>query len=207
MVTVPMVKAWPLTPTSVAETVDRRGTAQWQIDAAQPWSVQGFVSKFWISQEVDKPTLNQQYWAVFSRNSMPRDGKTGEMEWDYNWRIIDGGWGLEKTEAESRALQLNAQMPASPPIQTAEPANTPPVQGTSATGAISKYGREELIVRQSVGKMVSSIIAAGVLTVYDFDRWLTYYYSVIVGDEDTKETFEKGGEDASISDAVQDESS
>ena len=62
-------------------------------------------------------------------------------------------------------------------------------------------------MRQSVGKMVSSIIAAGVLSVYDFDRWLTYYYSVIVGDEDTKETFEKGGEDASISDAVQDESS
>ena len=110
---IPMVKAWALTPTSVAETMSSRPGPdgnpgmQWQLDAAQPWSPQGFVSKFWLPQTEEKPTLNQQYWAVFRRPAQPRAGKDGTADWDYNWRIIEGGWNLTMDNAMNMANTMN----------------------------------------------------------------------------------------------------
>ena len=196
---IPMVKAWALVPTSVAETMSSRPgpdgnpSMQWQLDAPQPWSPQGCVSKFWIPQTEEKPTLNQQYWAVFRRPAAPRAGKDGTADWDYNWRIIEGGWNLTMDNAMSTATTMNdsapppPQIPQSPATGTSQPAPQP--QGRSP------YTKDELIVRQVAGKIAGDMISKAVIMPENFAEWLEHYYRIMMGypqeeesDADTSET-------------------
>jgi len=186
---VPMAQAWPLTPTSVAETLSTRTGAdgqpipQWQLDAVQPWSTNGYVSKFWIPQSEEKPTLNQQYWAVFTRRSQPNTGKTGDMAWDYNWRIVDGGWGKSQEEATAVATQLNSSMPATAPL----PVNTGGAQQPQQPMGKSPYTKDELIVRQVAGKIAGGMIEKQVIMPENFAEWLELYYNIMMG-------YDAGGE-------------
>ena len=183
---IPMVKAWALTPTSVAETMSSRpgpdGNAamQWQLDAAQPWSPQGFVSKFWIPQTEEKPTLNQQYWAVFRRPAQPRAGKDGSADWDYNWRIIEGGWNLTMDNAMSMAVTMNESAP--PPQMPPPQANGTPAQPqTQQPQGRSPYTKDELIVRQVAGKIAGDMIAKQIIMPENFAEWTDVYYRIMMG--------------------------
>ena len=196
---IPMVKAWALVPTSVAETMSSRPgpdgnpSMQWQLDAPQPWSPQGFVSKFWIPQTEEKPTLNQQYWAVFRRPAAPRAGKDGTADWDYNWRIIEGGWNLTMDNAMSTATTMNDSAPPPPQIPQSPAPGTP--QPAPQPQGRSPYTKDELIVRQVAGKIAGDMISKAVIMPENFAEWLEHYYRIIMGypqegenDADTSET-------------------
>jgi len=197
---IPMVKAWALVPTSVAETMSSRpgpdgnASMQWQLDAPQPWSPQGFVSKFWIPQTEEKPTLNQQYWAVFRRPAQPRAGKDGTADWDYNWRIIEGGWNLAMDNAMSMANTMNESAPPPQiiPNQTNGAQQQAPQQQPQGR---SPYTKDELIVRQVAGKIAGDMISKAVIMPENFAEWLEHYYRIMMGypqegenDADTSET-------------------
>jgi hypothetical protein len=197
---IPMVKAWALVPTSVAETMSSRpgpdgnASMQWQLDAPQPWSPQGFVSKFWIPQTEEKPTLNQQYWAVFRRPAQPRAGKDGTADWDYNWRIIEGGWNLAMDNAMSMANTMNesAPVPQIIPTQANGAQQQAPQQQPQGR---SPYTKDELIVRQVAGKIAGDMISKQIIMPENFAEWTERYYRNIMGypqegesDADTSET-------------------
>jgi len=197
---IPMVKAWALVPTSVAETMSSRpgpdgnASMQWQLDAPQPWSPQGFVSKFWIPQTEEKPTLNQQYWAVFRRPAQPRAGKDGTADWDYNWRIIEGGWNLTMDNAMSMANTMNESAPPPQiiPNQTNGAQQQAPQQQPQGR---SPYTKDELIVRQVAGKIAGDMISKQIIMPENFAEWTERYYRNIMGypqegesDADTSET-------------------
>jgi hypothetical protein len=187
---IPMVKAWSLTPTSVAETMSSRPGPdgnpgmQWQLDAAQPWSPQGFVSKFWIPQTEEKPTLNQQYWAVFRRPAQPRAGKDGSADWDYNWRIIEGGWNLAMDNALSMATAMNE---SAPPPQMPLPQGNPAPQLAQQPQWRSPYTKDELIVRQVAGKIAGYLVSSTVIMPENFEEWTDRYYRIIMGYPDEGE--------------------
>ena len=195
---IPMVKAWALTPTSVAETMSSRPGPdgnpgmQWQLDAAQPWSPQGFVSKFWLPQTEEKPTLNQQYWAVFRRPAQPRAGKDGTADWDYNWRIIEGGWNLTMDNAMNMAHTMNERAPVPQIIPTGPQQTAPQTQQPQGR---SPYTKDELIVRQVAGKIAGDMITKQIIMPENFAEWLERYYRIVMGypfegesDADTSET-------------------
>ena len=197
---IPMVKAWALVPTSVAETMSSRpgpdgnASMQWQLDAPQPWSPQGFVSKFWIPQTEEKPTLNQQYWAVFRRPAQPRAGKDGTADWDYNWRIIEGGWNLVMDNAMSMANTMNESAPPPQiiPNQTNGAQQQAPQQQPQGR---SPYTKDELIVRQVAGKIAGDMISKQIIMPENFAEWTERYYRNIMAypqegesDADTSET-------------------
>ena len=197
---IPMVKAWALVPTSVAETMSSRPGPdgnpgmQWQLDAPQPWSPQGFVSKFWLPQTEEKPTLNQQYWAVFRRPAQPRAGKDGTADWDYNWRIIEGGWNLTMDNAMSMATTMNESAPPPQiiPNQTNGAQQQAPQQQPQGR---SPYTKDELIVRQVAGKIAGDMITKQIIMPENFAEWLERYYRIVMGypfegesDADTSET-------------------
>ena len=197
---IPMVKAWALVPTSVAETMSSRpgpdgnASMQWQLDAPQPWSPQGFVSKFWLPQTEEKPTLNQQYWAVFRRPAQPRAGKDGTADWDYNWRIIEGGWNLTMDNAMSMANTMNesAPVPQIIPTQANGAQQQAPQQQPQGR---SPYTKDELIVRQVAGKIAGDMITKQIIMPENFAEWTERYYRNIMGypqegesDADTSET-------------------
>ena len=183
---IPMVKAWALTPTSVAETMSSRPgpdgnvAMQWQLDAAQPWSPQGFVSKFWIPQTEEKPTLNQQYWAVFRRPAQPRAGKDGSADWDYNWRIIEGGWNLTMDNAMNMATAMNENAPP-PPMPTPQVNGTPTQPQPQQPQGRSPYTTDELIVRQVAGKIAGNMISKQVIMPENFAEWTEVYYRIMMG--------------------------
>ena len=183
---IPMVKAWALTPTSVAETMSSRPGPdgnpgmQWQLDAAQPWSPQGFVSKFWIPQTEEKPTLNQQYWAVFRRPAQPRAGKDGSADWDYNWRIIEGGWNLTMDNAMNMATAMNENAPP-PPMPTPQVNGTPTQPQPQQPQGRSPYTKDELIVRQVAGKIAGDMISKQVIMPENFAEWTEVYYRTMMG--------------------------
>ena len=183
---IPMVKAWALTPTSVAETMSSRPGPdgnpgmQWQLDAAQPWSPQGFVSKFLIPQTEEKPTLNQQYWAVFRRPAQPRAGKDGSADWDYNWRIIEGGWNLTMDNAMNMATAMNANAPP-PPMPTPQVNGTPTQPQPQQPQGRSPYTKDELIVRQVAGKIAGDRISKQVIMPENFAEWTEVYYRIMMG--------------------------
>ena len=183
---IPMVKAWALTPTSVAETMSSRPGPdgnpgmQWQLDAAQPWSPQGFVSKFWIPQTEEKPTLNQQYWAVFRRPAQPRAGKDGSADWDYNWRIIEGGWNLTMDNAMNMATAMNENAPP-PPMPTPQVNGTPTQPQPQQPQGRSPYTTDELIVRQVAGKIAGNMISKQVIMPENFAEWTEVYYRIMMG--------------------------
>ena len=196
---IPMVKAWALTPTSVAETMSSRPGPdgnpgmQWQLDAAQPWSPQGFVSKFWIPQTEEKPTLNQQYWAVFRRPAQPRTGKDGSADWDYNWRIIEGGWNLVMDNAMSMATAMNESAPPPPPMNGAQPQQ--PQQQPQQPQGRSPYTKDELIVRQVAGKIAGEMISNQIIMPENFAEWTEVYYRIMMGYPlDTPRQFEGEGD-------------
>ena len=197
---IPMVKAWALTPTSVAETMSSRPgpdgnpSMQWQLDAPQPWSPQGFVSKFWIPQTEEKPTLNQQYWAVFRRPAQPRAGKDGTADWDYNWRIIEGGWNLTMDNAMNMANTMNESAPVPQIIPTQANGAQQQALQQQPQGR-SPYTKDELIVRQVAGKIAGDMISSTVIMPENFAEWLEHYYRIMMGypqegenDADTSET-------------------
>ena len=183
---IPMVKAWALTPTSVAETMSSRPgpdgnvAMQWQLDAAQPWSPQGFVSKFWIPQTEEKPTLNQQYWAVFRRPAQPRAGKDGSADWDYNWRIIEGGWNLTMDNAMNMATAMNENAPP-PPMPTPQVNGTPTQPQPQQPQGRSPYTKDELIERQVAGKIAGDMISKQVIMPENFAEWTEVYYRIMMG--------------------------
>ena len=198
---IPMVKAWALTPTSVAETMSSRpgpdGTVamQWQLDAAQPWSPQGFVSKFWIPQTEEKPTLNQQYWAVFRRPAQPRTGKDGTADWDYNWRIIEGGWNLTMDNAMSTATTMND---SAPPPQIPQPPVGGGQQPAPQPQGRSPYTKDELIVRQVAGKIAGDMISKQVIMPENFAEWTEVYYRIMMGYPQEGEDFADTSETADV---------
>ena len=199
---IPMVKAWALTPTSVAETMSSRPGPdgnpgmQWQLDAAQPWSPQGFVSKFWIPQTEEKPTLNQQYWAVFRRPAQPRTGKDGSADWDYNWRIIEGGWNLVMDNAMSMATAMNESAPPPPPMNGAQPQQ--PQQQPQQPQGRSPYTKDELIVRQVAGKIAGEMISKQIIMPENFAEWTEVYYRTMMGYPQEGEDFADTSETADV---------
>ena len=153
---------------------------QWQLDAAQPWSPQGFVSKFWIPQTEEKPTLNQQYWAVFRRPAQPRAGKDGSADWDYNWRIIEGGWNLTMDNAMNMATAMNENAPP-PPMPTPQVNGTPTQPQPQQPQGRSPYTKDELIVRQVAGKIAGDMISKQVIMPENFAEWTEVYYRIMMG--------------------------
>jgi hypothetical protein len=198
---IPMVKAWALTPTSVAETMSSRPGPdgnpgmQWQLDAPQPWSPQGFVSKFWIPQTEEKPTLNQQYWAVFRRPAQPRTGKDGTADWDYNWRIIEGGWNLTMDNAMSTATTMND---SAPPPQTPQPPVGGGQQPAPQPQGRSPYTKDELIVRQVAGKITGDMISKQIIMPENFAEWTEVYYRIMMGYPQEGEDFADTSETADM---------
>jgi hypothetical protein len=186
---IPMVKAWPITPTSVAETMssrpgpDGQPGMQWQLDAAQPWSPQGYVSKFWIPQTEEKPTLNQQYWAIFRRPQLPREGKSADAEWNYNWRIVEGAWNLTMENAMNGAVEMNknapsqTQAPQAPSMQTVLGGR----QQLAPQSNNCQYTKDELIVRQVAGKIAGDMIVGQQIMPEHFAEWVERYYRIMMG--------------------------
>lgn len=198
---IPMVKAWALTPTSVAETMSSRPGPdgnpgmQWQLDAAQPWSPQGFVSKFWLPQTEEKPTLNQQYWAVFRRPAQPRAGKDGTADWDYNWRIIEGGWNLTMDNAMNMANTMNESAPVPQIIPNGTQQSAPQTQQPQGR---SPYTKDELIVRQVAGKIAGDMITKQIIMPENFAEWLERYYHIMMGYSFEGEDFADTSEAADV---------
>ena len=198
---IPMVKAWALTPTSVAETMSSRPgpdgnpCMQWQLDAAQPWSPQGFVSKFWLPQTEEKPTLNQQYWAVFRRPAQPRAGKDGTADWDYNWRIIEGVWNLTMDNAMNMANTMNESAPVPQIIPNGTQQSAPKTQQPQGR---SPYTKDELIVRQVAGKIAGDMITKHIIMPENFAEWLERYYHIMMGYSFEGEDFADTSEAADV---------
>ena len=181
----PMVVAYPLTVTRVSEDAEQGGQkrAQWCMDAGQPWSTQGYASKFWILQsyngeDVEQPEKDKTYWACFARNPQPTKPEyDGTREWMFRWRVVDGTFGLTEQDATAKATEMSAVAP--PPQITSSGGGGSPQPQTPLGN--SPYTTEELIVRQVAGKIAGDMIAAQVIMPENFAEWMEYYYLIMRG--------------------------
>ena len=202
----PMVAAYPLTVTRVSEDEEPGGQkrAQYCMDASQPWSPQGYASKFWILQahngtEVEKPVKDKTYWACFARNPQPtKEDYDGTLAWMYRWRVVDGTFGIPEQEAIDKAADMAA---VAPPPQINNNG------GSSAGSALSQvplgnspYTKDELIVRQVAGKIAGNMVAAQVIMPENFAEWLEHYYKIMMGytSEPEGENNDNAGETADV---------
>ncbi len=205
----PMVAAYPLTVTRVSEDEEPGGQkrAQYCMDASQPWSPQGFASKFWILQEyngteVEKPVKDKTYWACFSRQPQPtKPDFDGTRDWMYRWRVVDGTFGMTEQEAIDKAEAMAAVAPA-PQVH-----NNGGGGGGGGGGGHpqvplgnSLYTKDELIVRQVAGKIAGDMIASQVIMPENFAEWLEHYYKIMMGytSEPEGETNDNAGETADV---------
>ena len=184
----PMVAAYPLTVTRVSEDEENSGQkrAQWCMDASQPWSPQGFASKFWILQEyngtaVEKPVKDTAYWACFSRQPQPTKSEfDGTRDWMYRWRVVDGTFGISQQEAIDKAAEMAAIAPA-PQINNSGGGN-----------------RDELIVRQVAGKIAGDMIAAQIIMPENFAEWSERFYRIMMGYAEEGDSNDNAGETAEV---------
>ena len=203
----PMVAAYPLTVTRVSDDVEPGGQKreQYCMDANQPWSPREFNSKFWILQEyngvaVEKPVKDQTYWACFSRKPQPsKEEFDGTRDWMYQWRIVDGTFGMPEKEAIDKAAEMAAVAPA-PQVNS----NGGGGGGGSPQPQVplgnSPYTKDELIVRQGAGKIAGDMIASQVIMPENFAEWLEHYYKIMMGytSEPEGETNDNAGETADV---------
>jgi len=202
----PMVAAYPLTVTRVSDDVEPGGQKreQWCMDANQPWSPREFNSKFWILQEyngvaVEKPVKDQTYWACFARKPQTsKEDFDGTRDWMYQWRIVDGTFGIPEQEAIDKAADMAA---VAPPPQVNNNG------GSSAGSALSQipagnspYTKDELIVRQVAGKIAGDMISSQVIMPENFAEWLEHYYKIMMGytSEPEGENNDNAGETADV---------
>ena len=197
----PMVAAYPLTVTRVSEDEENSGQkrAQWCMDASQPWSPQGFASKFWILQEyngteVEKPVKDKTYWACFSRPPQPtKEDFDGTRDWMYRWRVVDGTFGMTEQEAKDKAEAMAA---VAPPPQVHN--NGGGGGGGGQPAGKSPYTTDELIVRQVAGKIAGNMIASQVIMPENFAEWLEHYYKIMMGYAEEGDSNDNAGETADV---------
>lgn len=76
---------------SSAAAVEGLYGPQWQLEAQYPWSK--FPTRAWIDRRGDTPPPPGEYPCLLEQGALraAQDGtpKTGEFQWDYNWRIIE----------------------------------------------------------------------------------------------------------------------
>jgi len=97
---------------SIAKAEGRFG-AQWQLEVVYPWSQ--YPTKAWIdrSQYPNEPGPGR-YWSLVERVRL-RDGKSGDQEYDYNWRIIGFDVAAPEAAPEAAPAENNAPQAASSP--------------------------------------------------------------------------------------------
>lgn len=202
-----MVIAYPLTITRVSDDEEKGGQkrAQYCIDASQPWSPQGYASKFWVLQEyqgtpIEKPVKDNTYWMCFARNPQPvKDEYDGTLEWMFRWRIVDGTFGMEKQEAIDKAVELSNAAPA-PQINNSSNGNgggggSPQPEAPLGN---SPYTKDELIVRQVAGKIAGNMIASQVIMPENFEEWTENYYLIMMGYTSQGGNYDNAGETADV---------
>ena len=203
----PMVAAYQLTVTRVSDDEENSGQkrAQWCMDASQPWSPQGFASKFWILQEyngtaVEKPVKDTAYWACFARNSkVTKEEYDGTLAWMYRWRVVDGTFGISQQEAIDKAAELAAQVPT-PAINNNGGGNSGGAGSTlsQVPAGNSPYTRDELIVRQVAGKIAGDMIAAQIIMPENFAEWSERFYRIMMGYAEEGEENDNAGATAEV---------
>jgi len=203
----PMVAAYPLTVTRVSDDVEPGGQKreQWCMDANQPWSPREFNSKFWILQEyngvaVEKPVKDQTYWACFSRKPQPsKEDFDGTRDWMYQWRIVDGTFGIPEQEAINKAADMAAVAPA-PQVNSNGGGGSAGSTLSQVPMGNSPFTKDELIVRQVAGKIAGNMVAAQVIMPENFAEWLDHYYKIMMGytSEPEGENNDNAGETADV---------
>ena len=203
----PMVAAYPFTITRVSDDVEQGGQkrAQYCISANQPWSPKEFNSNFWILQEyngvaVEKPVKDQTYWACVARKAQTsKEDFDGTRDWMYQWRIVDGTFGMPEQEAIDKAAELAAIAPA-PQVNNNGGGGSARSTLSQVPMGNSPFTKDELIVRQVAGKIAGNMVAAQVIMPENFAEWLDHYYKIMMGytSEPEGETNDNAGETADV---------